>query len=92
MLRNIESDISALIKLRNETKPDSSCPNAQFHINEYQFPPPRKDRNKNERSKLVYIKDGIKAKRLEKTSEGKHSNNICLEVTISKKNWYLIFA
>ena len=30
----------------NETKIDSSYPNAQFQINYYQFPPFRRDRNK----------------------------------------------
>ena len=40
---------------------------------------------------MVYIRDGIIAKRLENL-EGKHSETICLELTVSKKNWCLTFT
>ena len=49
----------------NETKLDSSYPNPQFHIDGYQFPSFCKDRNKYGGGKMVYIKDGTIAKRLE---------------------------
>ena len=129
ILSNIESDVSGLVKLRNdyinnpsigylninslsekiiylreiclktsidilcvdEAKLDSSYPNAQFHIDGYQFPPFRKDRNNYGGGKMVYIRDGIIAKRLENL-EGKHSETICLELTVSKKKSCLTFA
>ena len=40
----------------DETKLDSSYPNAQFHIDGYQFPPFRKDRNNYGGGKMVYNK------------------------------------
>ena len=39
----------------------------------------------------VYIRDGIIAKRLEKL-EGKHSETICLQLTVSQKKWCIAFA
>ena len=128
-LRNIESDVSGLVKIRkdfinnpsigylninslseritylreiclktsidilcvDETKLDSSYPNAQFHIDGYQFTPFPKDRNKYERGKMVYIRGGIIARRLENL-EDKHSETICPELTFSKKKWCITFA
>ena len=72
-------------------KLDSSYPNAQFHKDGYQFPPCRKYRNKHGGEKMVYIRDGIIAKRLENL-EGKYSETICLELTVSKKKWCITFA
>ena len=40
---------------------------------------------------MVYIRDGIIAKRL-KYLEGKHSETICPELTVSKKKWCITFA
>ena len=40
---------------------------------------------------MVYIRYGIIAKRLENL-EGKHSETICLEFTVSKKKWCITFA
>ena len=56
----------------DETKIDSSFPDAQFHIDGYQFPPLLKDRNQNGGGKNVYIKEGIITKRLIDL-EGKNS-------------------
>ena len=70
---------------------DSSYPNAQFHIDRYQFPLFRKDRNKYGEGNIAHIRDGIRAKDLE-TLEGKHSERICLELTILKKKWYIACA
>ena len=75
----------------DETKLDSSYSNAQFHLDGYQFPPFRKDINKYGGGKVVYIRDGIIAERLENL-EGKHSETICLELTVSKKKWCITFA
>ena len=65
--------------------------NAQFHIEGYQFPPFRKDREKHGGGKMVFVRNGIIAKRLE-CLEGKGSETICVEFTISKKKWCTIFA
>ena len=40
---------------------------------------------------MVYRRVGILAKRLEDL-EGKHSEIICLELTVSKKKWCIIFV
>ena len=67
-LREICLKTSIDILCVDETKLDSSYPNAQFHIDGYQFPPFRKDRNNFGGGKMVYIRDGIIAKRLEISS------------------------
>ena len=72
-------------------KLDSSYSNDQFHIARNQFSPFSKDRNKYGGGKVVCIRDGIIAKRLENL-EGKHSETICLELTVSKKKWCITFA
>ena len=46
----------------DETKLDSSYPDSQFHIDGYQFPPFRRDRNKYGGGKIVYVREGFIAK------------------------------
>ena len=48
----------------DETKLDESFPDAQFHIDGYQYPAFRKDRNKNGGGKIVYVKEGLIPKRI----------------------------
>ena len=48
----------------DETKLDSSYPDPHFHIDAYQFPPFRRDRNKYGGDKIVYVREGFIAKRL----------------------------
>ena len=67
----------------DETKLDSSYPDSQFHIDGYQFPPFRKDRNKYGGGKIVYVREGFIAKTLANL-EGNSSETICIEVTIPK--------
>ena len=79
----------------DETKIDSSFPDSQFYIEGYQFPPFRKDRNKQDGGKIVSIKKGIIAKRiinLEGNFEGNCGELICLDLTISKKTWCILFV
>ena len=90
-LREICLKTSIDILCVDETKLDSSYPNAQFHIDGYQFPPFCKDRNNYGGGKMVYIRDRIIAKCLENL-ERKHSETIYLELTVSKKKWCLTFA
>ena len=49
----------------DETKLDESFPNSQFILENFQFPPFRRDRNSKGGGKLVYVKQGIIVKRLE---------------------------
>ena len=75
----------------DETKLDAFYPNAQFHIEGYQFSPFCRDRNKHGGGKMVFVRNSIIAKGLE-SLEGKESDAICIEVTISKKKWCITFA
>ena len=43
----------------DETKLDESFPDAQFYIEDYQYPAIRKDCNKNGGGKIVYVKEGL---------------------------------
>ena len=81
-LREICLKTSIDILCVDETKLDSSYPNAQFHIDGCQFPPFRKDRNKYGGGKMVYIRDGIIAKHLENL-EGKHSEHLQMKKQFS---------
>ena len=75
----------------DETKVDSIYPDSQIHIDEYLFPPFRKDRSKNEGGKIVYVRNGIIAKRI-KHFEESFGETICLEFTLSKKKWCVLFV
>ena len=46
-----------------ETTLDASYQNAQFHIDGYLFPPFRRDRHKHGGGKIVFVRNGIIAKR-----------------------------
>ena len=74
----------------DETKLDSSFPDKQFEINEYQFPPYRRDRNRNGGGKMVFIKQGIINKRLSNLETIK-SETICIEIVIAKIKWCILF-
>ena len=82
-LREICLTSSIDILCVDETKLDASYPNAQFHIERYQFPPFRRDRNKHSGRNMVFLRNGL---------ERKESETICIEVTISKKKWCIKFA
>ena len=90
-LRDICLKASVDILCIDETKIDSSFPDSQFYIEGYQFPPFRKDRNKHGGGKIVYIKNGIIAKRI-LNLEGNFCEIICIEITISKKKWCILFV
>ena len=75
----------------DETKINPSYPDSQFHIDGYQFPPFRKDRNKHGGGKIVYVRNGIIAKRIKQFEEG-FGETICLEFTLSKKKWCVLFV
>ena len=75
----------------DDKKLESSYPDSQFHIDGYQFPPFRRDRNKCGGGKVVYVREGFIAKRLANL-EGNTTETICIEVTIPKKKWCTIFV
>ena len=60
----------------DETKIDSSYPDAQFQINDYQFPSFGRDRNNYGGAKIVYIRQGLITRRLPKF-ETKVSETMC---------------
>ena len=68
----------------DETKLDSSFPNAQVHLPDYQFPPFWRNRNSSGGRKVVYIRDGIITKRLT-VYETQNTESICIEITIKKR-------
>ena len=68
----------------DETKLDDSFPNSQFILKNFQIFPFSRDRNSKGDGKLVYVKQGISAKRLENL-ETKFYESICIELIISKK-------
>ena len=75
----------------DETKLDSSFPNAQIHLPDYQFPPFRRDRNSSGGGKIVYIRNGIIPKRLT-VYETQNMESICVEITIKKNKWGILFS
>ena len=68
----------------DETKLDDRFPNSLFILKNFQISPFRRDGNSKGGRKLVYIKQGIIAKRLENL-ETKFYESICIELIISKK-------
>ena len=75
----------------DETKLDSSFPDYQFKIEEYQFPPFRRDRNSKGGAELVCLRERFIARRIPKF-EMKKAKTICIEITIAKKKWCILFA
>ena len=71
----------------DETKLDDSIPNSQFILENFQFPPFRRDQNSKGGGKLVYVKQGIIAKRLENLGT-EFSETICIEL-FPRKNGVL---
>ena len=101
---NIDSLINKIVSSRDvvakfptdilcidETKLDDRFSNSQFLIENYQFPPFRRDRISTGGGKIVYVRQGLTSKRL-KNFESKTIETIFTELTISKKKWYVLFA
>ena len=90
-LREILKKSSLEIICVDETKLDEGFPESQCKIDGYQFPPFRRDRDKHGGGKVVYIKEGVMVNRI-KEFETNRSETICLELTISNKKWFIIYA
>ena len=59
-------DIRCCVHEKTNKKIDSSYPDAQFQISDYQFPPFRRNRDKNGGGKIVSIRQGLITRRLPK--------------------------
>ena len=90
-LRDVVAKVPIDILCVDETKLDESFPDSQFLIENYQFPPFRRDRNSKGGGKIVYVREGLISKRL-KQFESEFIETICIEIKISKKKWCILFA
>ena len=63
-LRKNYRKIQIHVLCTDETKPDESLPDAQFHIEGYKYSAFRKYHGKNGGGKIVYVKEGLIAKRI----------------------------
>ena len=61
-LREVVDKVLIDILCIDETKLDDTFPDAQFKINNYQYPPFRRDRNSNGGGKIVNIRQGLISK------------------------------
>ena len=76
----------------DETKLDSSFPNYQFKIDGHIFPPYRRDKDRHGGGgKMVFVRESLITKRLENL-ETKLSETICLELAVSNKKRFILFA
>ena len=90
-IRDLVSKAPIDILCVDETKLDSSFPDQQFKIEGYHFPPFRKDKNISSGGKIVFIRENLIVKRL-KDFESSLIESICMELTVSNKKWFLLFA
>ena len=81
---NLQLDYFAI----SETKLDDSFPTSQFIMNNYEIRC-KKDRDKNGRGLIEYIKRGIICERL-KQYELNVYKIICSQLTISKNKWFCL--
>ena len=75
----------------DQNKLDSSF--SKFSIQNWRvhFPPYRRDRDNHGGGKMVFIREGLITERLENL-ETKVFETICLELTVSNKKWFILFA
>ena len=66
------------------------CPDAHFKIDGYQFLLFKKDRNAKGGCKIVFIRHGLIATRLE-IFEIKTAEKICIELIFSQRKWCILF-
>ena len=80
----------------DETKLTSEIPTSRFHIDGYQYPPIRRDRenvsnNSFGGGKLVYVREGLICKRIE-TFETPTAETICIELLLKSQKWFIMFG
>ena len=64
ILREILKKTKIDVLCLDETNLDSIIPNHQFKIEDYQFPPLRRDRNSNGGRKMAFVREGFIAKQM----------------------------
>ena len=74
----------------DEGKLHSSYHDVSFQIDNYQFPYFRRDRNKYGGGKSLFLRIGFITRKMPKF-EAKVTETICVELTISKKEWFILF-
>ena len=90
-LREICKESIINILCVDETKIDSSYPNAQFQVNDSHFLTFRRDRNKYGRGKIAFTRQGLITRKLPKF-QTKGSETICVELILSKKKRCILIA
>ena len=95
-LENICKSAKIDILCIDETKLSSEIPTSRIHIDGYQYPPLRRDREQKKANsfgggKLVYIKEGFICKRISEF-ETKTSETICIELSLRNKKWFIMFG
>ena len=73
------------------TKLDENLPDLQFQLKYDQFSQLLRDRNSKGGGKMVFAKQGLLVKRIQ-SLETTISVTMCIEPTITKKNWCTLFA
>ena len=95
MLADVLQSIPIDIVCIDETKLTCDFPDSLFNVEGYQFPPYRRDRNDKTTcrggGKIVFVKTGLITKRL-KSFETINAETICLELNISGRKWFIVFA
>ena len=84
-LRDAVAKVPIDILCVDETKLDESFPDSQFLIENYQFPPFRRDRNSKGGGKIVYVREGLISKRL-KQFESEFIETSALKLKSLKRN------
>ena len=93
ILKSIQPDIICI----DETKLTPDFLTTQFHIEEYHFPPFRRDRPQPTNAthfgggKIVYTKGDLISNRINKF-ETEHAETICIDLTIKEIKWFILFA
>ena len=90
-LRNVVDKVYIDILCIDETILDDSFRDSQFLIENYQFPPFHRDRNSKAGSKIANFRRGLISRRW-KNFELKTIETICVEFTISRKKWFILFV
>ena len=76
----------------DKTKLDESFPDFQFHMENYQFPPFWRDQNSKGGGKLVFVKNGLIAKRVKDLEKKKYLKQYILNLQLQRKSgvFYLL--
>ena len=89
-IRNLTSQLLPTVLALSETKIDTSFPDSQFYIENYQNPKDyRKDRTKDGGGLMTFIRNGIPSRRLSKM-EPPDLEIMCLEIDFGRRKWAII--